>query len=104
MKIESDGIYRVDKAFLEENGIDPNTVNPNKVNIYGNTGDQLPIDNSVFRHDDLVVNPTFFNGNTDSDWDNGEYLLFYGDGANSWEFDPSDSGMDFNLESTPTLT
>ena len=98
IKIESDGIYRVDKAFLEENGIDPNTVNPNKVNIYGNTGDQLPIDNSVFRHDDLVVNPTFFNGNTDSDWDNGEYLLFYGDGANSWEFDPSESGMDFNLE------
>ncbi|HCY46386.1 MAG TPA: hypothetical protein DHU89_06850, partial [Flavobacteriales bacterium] len=45
IKIESDGIYRIDKAFLEENGIDPTAVNPNNVNIYGNTGDQLPIDN-----------------------------------------------------------
>ena len=97
IRIEEDGVYRIDKAFLEDNGIDPSSVNPNFVNVYGNTGDQLPFDNSEFRYDDLELNPSFFSGNSDSDWDNGEYILFYGDGSSSWKHTPTDEGMDYTL-------
>ncbi len=101
ISIPADGIYRIDRPFLEANGINANEINPNQVNVYGNTGDLLPFDNSLFRNDDLVINPTYFEGNSDTSWDNGEYLLFYGDGPNSWEYITGDDILNFQQDRHP---
>jgi len=95
LRIEEDGIYRVDRSLLEELGLDISSLNPNQVNIYGNTGDQLPFDNSVPRLDDLEVNSTFFQGDSDDVWENNESLLFYGDGSDSWSYAATNVSLDF---------
>jgi len=95
IKISADGIYRLDRAFFDENGFDSNTINPNAVNVYGNTGDQLPFDNSVFRYDDLEVNPIEFVGDEDAVFENGEYFIFYGDGPDSYEFMPGEGILNY---------
>ncbi len=93
--IEEDGIFRLTKAFFDENGFNSDQINPNQVNVYGNTGDQLPYDNSIFRHDDLVLNPIYFEGDNDDSFENGEYFLFYGDGPSSYEHTDGEDILNF---------
>ncbi|MFK7756089.1 MAG: type IX secretion system sortase PorU [Flavobacteriales bacterium] len=95
ISIEEDGIYRLGKAFFDEAGLDSDDINPNQVNVYGNTGDMLPFDNSVFRHDDLVLNPILFEGDSDNNFENGEYFLFYGDGPAAYTYTEGDDILNF---------
>jgi hypothetical protein len=83
--IEKDGIYKVDKAFLESCGIPTNGLNPNHIHIFGNGEGMLPENNSVPRLDDLVENAVFVKGDADGKFDDGDYLLFYGWGPHRWD-------------------
>jgi hypothetical protein len=83
--IDKDGIYRIDRDLLEDLGIDTESLDPGRVNIYGNGGQQLPYNNSEFRHDDLVLNTLFAVGENDSSFDEGDYFLFYGKGPDTWK-------------------
>ena len=59
-------------------------MNPKKIHIYGNGGQQLPVLNSDFRYDGLQQNAIFVSGEEDNSFDNGDYILFYGKGPNTW--------------------
>ena len=85
--IARDGVYRIDRAFLEALGVDVATVNPQQINIYGNGGELLPFANSVDRRDDLTRNAIVLVGEEDASFDVNDYLLFYGKGPDSWIFD-----------------
>lgn len=84
--IDRDGVYRIDRAFLQSLGIDPNTVNPQQINLYGNGGRMLPFENSADRPDDLLKNAIFVSGEADGSFDSNDYLLFYGQGADAWDY------------------
>ena len=84
--ISRDGVYRLDRAFLQSLGIDPNVVNPQQINIYGNGGKMLPFDNTEDREDDLVRNAIFVAGEQDGSFDSNDYILFYAQGADSWTY------------------
>lgn len=90
--IDKDGVYRMDASFLQSLGINTSSLVPSQINIYGNGGTQLPYDNSEFRYDDLERNAIVVAGEQDGSFDNGDYILFYGKGPNSWNFDPDASG------------
>ncbi len=84
INVPDDGIYKIDKAFLDEVGISTTGLNPNHINIYGNGEGMLPEANSVYRTDDLAKNAIQIVGDGDGSFDNGDYILFYGYGPNRW--------------------
>jgi len=81
-----DGVYRLDYNFLEELGMNPSTIDPNAINIYGNGGQMLPIENSVPRADDLEINAIEIVGGGDGSFGINDYILFYAKGPNTWTY------------------
>lgn len=84
ISVKKDGIYKLDKAFLESCGIDVAGLNPQQINIYGNGDGKLPELNSIPRTDDLAKNAITVFGESDGVFDESDYILFYGWGPNRW--------------------
>jgi hypothetical protein len=82
----SDGVYKIDRAFLTSLGMDMNGVNPNNIRIYGSGGGMLPALNSAPRVDDLSEIAIEVNGAGDNSFDASDYILFYGKGQMRWTF------------------
>jgi len=82
----TEGVYRIDRAFLQNLGIDVNTIDPKTIKIFGNGGYALPenyiqASNKIFQE----VAITVF-GEQDGRFDSGDYILFYGRGVEFWEY------------------
>ncbi len=86
--ITKNGVYKLTYADLESMGMDVASVNPDNLKVFGNGGGMLPESNKEFRHDDLQENPIFVSDGGDGSFDPGDYLLFYGQGPNEWEYVP----------------
>jgi hypothetical protein len=82
--VNKDGIYKIDKNFLESCGISTNGLNPAHIHIYGNGEGVLPELNSSPRIDDLANNALFIQGEADGSFDANDYILFYGHGPHRW--------------------
>ena len=82
--VADNGIYKLDKAALRTLGLDPNGINPNRLQLYGNSMGILPQPNAAYRPDDLMENNILFVGNADNTFDDSEYFLFYSPGAHTW--------------------
>lgn len=84
ISVTQDGIYKIDKSFLESMGLDVENINPQHINIYGNGDGLLPVNNSIVRTDDLAKNAIQIVGESDGSFDDGDYILFYGWGPHRW--------------------
>ncbi len=84
ISVREDGVHKIDKTFLENCGIDLETLNPQDINIYGNGEGRLPELNSVPRTDDLAKNAILVVGEADGTFDDDDYILFYGWGPHRW--------------------
>jgi hypothetical protein len=82
-----EGIYRLDARFFRELGIDPASIDPATLQIFGNGGKMLPQANSAFRYDDLEENSIYVHGEADGRFDDGDYLLFFGQDPHTRFFD-----------------
>ena len=82
--IPNDGIFKMDKAFLEGCGINTAGLDPSSINVFGNGDGKLPELNSIARTDDLAKNAIFISGESDGSFDDGDYILFYGFGPSRW--------------------
>ncbi len=87
LALKKSGIYRINKTDLANMGIDPSSVDPKKIRIFGNGGKMLPEKNSDFRFDDLIENAIFVKGEDDGVFDNNDFILFYGESPDIWEYD-----------------
>jgi hypothetical protein len=83
--VQKDGIYKIDKNFLESCGVNTINLNPAHIHIYGNGEGVLPELNSVPRTDDLAKNSIYIYGDSDGSFDEGDYILFYGLGPHRWD-------------------
>lgn len=83
-----DGIYQLDYAFLEKLGINPTTIDPQKIQMFGHGGGALPEANNQARIDDLSELSIFVSGQEDGRFDRNDFILFYGEGSDQWVFDP----------------
>lgn len=84
ISVPKDGIYKIDKTFLEACGIPTDGLNPQSINIFGNGDGKLPELNSTPRTDDLSKNDIYVFGESDGTFDDGDYILFYGWGPDRW--------------------
>ena len=97
--VDKDGIYKIDKSFLEACGIALDGLDPNSINIYGNGDGKLPELNSVPRTDDLAKNAIQVVGGSDGTFDDGDYILFYGWGPHRWSATGSSMDQDRHIYS-----
>jgi hypothetical protein len=81
--IENNGIYKIGFAELKKMGLNPETIDPRNIRIYGNGGGILPEINSASRYDDLIENPILVFGEADGKFNETDYVLFYAFGPNN---------------------
>lgn len=88
--VTTSGIYRIGYEDLKTAGIDPATINPQNIRIFGNGGGMLPESNAKSRVDDLLENSIYVSGEDDGKFDAGDYILFYGESPDTWSYSKTD--------------
>ncbi len=86
-----EGIYKIDRTFLQAIGIDVNAAdfNPRTIKIYNNGGYPLPEDLSKSNNQGLIENAITVFGEEDGRFDTNDYILFYGRPQEFWEYSSS---------------
>ncbi len=91
ISVKNDGIYKLTFADLKDNGLQSNSYPIQKVGLFNNGAGMLPEANAEFRYDDLQENAIIVaDNNNNSLFDQGDYILFYGQSPHVWEYDNSD--------------
>jgi Peptidase family C25 len=85
MGVTSEGIYQLDYSFFSGLGVDPSTIDPRTVKVYGNGGAALPQVAGTYPYDDIEENAILAQGESDGSFDNGDYFAFYSAGLGRWE-------------------
>ena len=83
--VNQNGIYKLTYEQLQSMGL--NISDPRKIRVYGNGGGMLSEVAGYFRYDDLMENAIYVEGEGDGSFDQGDYVLFYGESPNIWYFD-----------------
>ncbi len=91
MALLRDGIYRIDYSKLKQLGI----AEPAKTRIYANNYGQLSYYNDDPKPDDLTEIALYTETGADGIFNEGDYLLFYGQGTGRWNYDTT--AGDFNF-------
>ncbi len=88
--ISTSGIFRLTYDDLKKAGVDVGAIDPRNLRIYGNGGGMLPEANATPRIDDLMENAIVVYGEEDGRFDQGDYLLFYGQSPDQWVYSRPD--------------
>ena len=94
--VEKSGVYILTKSFLKQLGINTDGLDPRKIKIYGNGGRMIPLMNSEYYPADLTENAIQVTGEDDGVFNEGDAILFYGEGMDNWN---KDSETTLNLYS-----
>lgn len=89
--VEKDGVYRISYEYLLDIGVDVEAISPDDLNIYGNGVGLLPVQNGIYRPDDLQANAIQVIDGNDGSFDPGDYLLFFARGPHRWEYQSAQS-------------
>ncbi len=89
LAVTQTGIYKLEYNDLVSMGINPATLNPSKIGIFGRGGTMLPEANSQSRADDLPEIATEVTGQGDGSFDQGDQILFYAQGPVTWQYNSS---------------
>ncbi len=101
--VTTSGIYKLDRSFLSNLGLQVSTLDPRTIKVYGNGGGgMLPQSNNEPRPFDLVQNPIFAVGETDGSMDTGDYFLFYGQNPDKIEWTENGPVYEQNIYSDTT--
>lgn len=84
--VKTRGVYKISFDQFKSMGFDSNA-DPRKIRIYGNKGGMLPQALAEWRADDLTENAIHVEGESDGVFNSGDYILFYGEGADGVSFD-----------------
>lgn len=82
------GVHKITYGDLLQMGIDPGQIQTEHIGIFGNYKGMLPEANQKTRPDDLKENAILMVGEEDGTFDEGDYLLFYGQEANTYSYNP----------------
>jgi hypothetical protein len=91
MALVRDGIYRINYSTLKQTGI----TDPSKVRIYANNFGQLSYYNDDPKPDDLSEVAIYTETGSDGIFNEGDYILFYGQGTGRWKYNSATDEFDF---------
>jgi hypothetical protein len=95
LSVSEEGVYKISHDFLRRSGINPATINPQNIRIFGNDGGMLPQANNQPRSAGLQEVAIFVSGESDGKFDKSDYVLFFGTGATKAELLPNNSVFRF---------
>ncbi|MBL7765922.1 MAG: type IX secretion system sortase PorU [Chitinophagaceae bacterium] len=82
--IQKQGLYKIDYNFIKNTlGIDPGSIQPVNIRLFGNGGEMLGENNAIARADDLVENAIQVVDGGDGQFNESDYILFYANGPHS---------------------
>lgn len=81
-----EGIYKIDRTFLQNLGVDVNALDPKTIKIYGYGGAPLPEDLSKTNNKGLIENAIKIIGEEDGKFDAADYVLFYARPTDFWAY------------------
>lgn len=85
--VTTKGIYKIDRAFLQNAGVNTNSLDPRKLALYGNGGGgMLPQPNAIQRPYDLRENAIVVSGEDDGSFDAADYILFFGNTPDEYSY------------------
>jgi hypothetical protein len=103
--VNKTGIHRITADMLNQMGLNPSSVNPASLRLFGNGGGMLPALNSEFRHDDLEENAIFVSdGGTPGVFDGSDYILFYGQAPQQWKLNSANNRFEHHLHDYSDFT
>jgi hypothetical protein len=91
MAVTADGIYRIDYSRLKQLGL----TNPANPQVFCNNTGQLSYYNDASKPDDLEEVSIFTVTGTDGIFNEGDYLLFYGQGTGRWKYNKTTGDYNF---------
>lgn len=91
IEVRETGMYKIDKGFLQNAGINVDGIDPRTIKIYGNGGREIPFNNSIPFPTDLVENRIMVAGEDDGVFNDGDYIVFYGRSQSDWTYNPAKS-------------
>lgn len=81
-----EGFYKIDRTFLQNLGVDVNSLDPKTIKIFGYGGAPLTEDLRKTNNQGLIENAIKVIGEEDGKFDASDYILFYGRSADFWEY------------------
>lgn len=90
--VDTTGVFKISKNFLQQLGVNVNSVDPRTIKLYGNGGRMIPYSNAVSYPLDVTENAIEFVGEEDGVFNNEDYILFYAQGP-----------KEFNIESNTNI-
>jgi hypothetical protein len=86
ISVTQTGIHRITYNDLQNMGINPSSIDPRNIRLYGNGGGMLSESLADSRRDDLAENNIIVSGEEDGHFDQQDYILFYGESPNKWKY------------------
>ncbi len=97
------GVHQITYNDLQMMGVEPSQVDVEKIGIFGNYTGMLPESNKAERPDDLQENSIELVGMDDGQFNENDYILFYGQEARTHRYNPFTGRFDhFNNLYTDT--
>ena len=87
LEVKETAIYKLDKTYLRNAGINVDNINPKSIKIFGNDGTEIPYDNSIEANYDPVENRIHVAGEDDGVFNDNDYILFFGKAPQDWSYD-----------------
>ncbi|NDK57095.1 type IX secretion system sortase PorU [Pontibacter fetidus] len=105
LAVTQSGIHKIDRATLQALGINTQGLDPKTIQIFGNGGGMLPQPNSSPVLDDLQENAIVVSGEQDGQFNDNDFILFYGQGPHTWNYNPQQNKFEhtYNLYSDTTF-
>jgi len=86
--VSKSGVYKLDYNFIKDKiKIDPASISPDRIIIAGNGAGRIPQWSALPRTDDLEQISTLGVGLDDGHFNEGDYILWYAEGPERWQFD-----------------
>ncbi|ACF14614.1 conserved hypothetical protein [Chloroherpeton thalassium ATCC 35110] len=77
LEVAKEGIYKLDKTYLNSIGISTSAIDPKKLKVFFNDGEELDPALDAEKIDDLNESAIYVHGEADGSFDDEDYLLFY---------------------------
>ncbi|WP_299253063.1 type IX secretion system sortase PorU [uncultured Lacinutrix sp.] len=86
--VNKTGVFKITKGFMDNLGINSNSIDPRAIRIYGKGGQMIPYLNDDNYPIDPIENAIKVVGEEDGVFNNSDYVLFYGVGPEGIVDDP----------------
>lgn len=97
IQVASSGVYKITGADLKNAGMNIASINPKRLKVYGNGGGMIPEANSRQKYLSLQENAIVVVGEADGVFNESDYILFYGESPNVWEFNTAKTSFSHRI-------